>query len=60
MIVLLINDVCCSINSGMLYSESVHIIWRVLAKETIYIQEVNGSLIQHIPFHLFVTFAKMF
>jgi len=44
---------------SMLYSEFIHIICRVLAKETIYIQEVTGSLIQYIPFHLLVTFAKI-
>ena len=37
----------------------IHHIWRVLAKETIYIQEVNGFLIQYIPSHLLVTFAEM-
>lgn len=35
--------VCCSINSFHALSRFIHVIWRLLAKETIYIQEVNGS-----------------
>lgn len=53
------GGICCCINSFQALSWFICVIWRLLAKETIYVQEVNGSLTQYLPLHLPVTFAKM-